>query len=113
MEAAGSIADERWAPTDALFKFSRENPDVGNAGRSNRTLSESITVALAVSRCAFRLGRCKNHSVLCARGHIRETSKPNEAILMIKVSKLTDDFYPGFLLGFDKFAIKETSHFPG
>ena len=26
---------------------------------------------------------------------------------MIKVSKLTDDFYPHFLLGFDKFAIKE------
>ena len=26
---------------------------------------------------------------------------------MIKVSKLTDDFYPYFLLGFDKFAIKE------
>ena len=26
---------------------------------------------------------------------------------MIKVSKLTDDFYPHFLLGFDKFAIKK------
>jgi hypothetical protein len=26
---------------------------------------------------------------------------------MIKVSKLTDDFYPHVLLGFDKFAIKE------
>ena len=25
----------------------------------------------------------------------------------IKVSKLTDDFYPHFLLGLDKFAIKE------
>jgi len=26
---------------------------------------------------------------------------------MIEVSKLTDDFYPHFLLGFDKLAIKE------
>src|SRR6266480_8119971 len=37
----------------------------------------------------------------CARGHIRETSGPNEAVLLIKVSKLTDDFYPHFLLRFD------------
>jgi len=44
---------------------------------------------------------------VCTRAHIRETSEPNEAVLMIKVSKLTDDFYPHFLLGFDKFAIKE------
>ena len=38
---------------------------------------------------------------------MRETSEPNETVSMIKVPKLTDDFHSHFLLGFDKFAIKE------
>jgi hypothetical protein len=42
----------------------------------------------------------------CTRGHIRKTSEPNEAIWMIEISKLTDDFYSERLLRFDKFPVE-------
>src|SRR4030095_12443461 len=43
----------------------------------------------------------------CTRGHITKTSEPNEAVRTIKISKLTDDFYPQCLLAFDEFPVKE------
>src|ERR1700747_3468972 len=54
-----------------------------------------------------RFAKLPMHDCFCTCSHITKTSEPNEAILVIKVSKLTDDFHPHSLLGFDKFAIKE------
>jgi hypothetical protein len=41
---------------EELRAATSEKPDWGRAGRSSRTLSESIIVALAASRCAFHIG---------------------------------------------------------
>src|SRR6478752_2646258 len=94
-------------PIGDRFVFSSENPKVKTAGRSSRTLSESIIVALAASRCAFQNSPAiKISQRFSTRCHITKTSEPNEAIRTVKISKLTDDLYSDRFLWFDKFPVE-------